>query len=760
MRLLPSVSAGLLAFALGASAMAAPTAGPISVSRRFTATPAALEPAARSALREVVGPGLAAASFAPSRTIALRTGERVLKLAQTHQGLPVVQRGAAITFGADGVARHVSAWIEDDLPASVIPGVSVDVAAAVAAKRARLPADASRAELVIWPSADASKLAWVVAPESIPGVPYAPVVVVDALSGEVIVHFNTALHLNQAKVYPSNPKKSPALVEVTLPVGAGEGTLQNELISSRNCIDQKNTKTLQGITVHVCDLLQTATPDASGDYLQAPGADKDPEDAFAEVSMFHHATRAYEYFRTFDDKLDINAGQPLTTVSNLRIPQGFDTFDLAKLGNVDLPLVPFQNAFFAPSDPLFQTVFGLSGGTMWFGQGPFKDYSYDGDVVYHELTHAVVNATLKLVGTPHMDKYGTSMSPGSINEALADFFSSALTGDGDCGEYAVQDFSPALDAIRKLDNSDACPKDVGGEVHQDSTLFSGALWGVRKSLDAGKQAQFDAAVFSAMNSSATGDLGYEDMAKLLREALVASPLGKPVADALDAAFTAHGVLPECSRVMEHKGAPLTGPAALQGLWFAPGTQTTGATKDGWTPGVVQVHAALLPGATKLTVDLRKVDIGGGGGIFGGGGTPFKPKVLVLFGAAPITFTYKPLKAPADLLVVDPVASDNDYTVDVPVPPGATDVHVMIASAGQADGAYTTLDLTTDAVSSSSSSSSSGSTSSSSSSSGSAGETSEEGGCGCAVPGDETAPRGALAAALAALGLMLSRRRRR
>ena len=39
---------------------------------------------------------------------------------------------------------------------------------------------------------------------------------------------------------------------------------------------------------------------------------------------------------------------------------------------------------------IFQTLYGFNAGAMWFGQGPTHDYSYDGDVVYHEFTHAVV----------------------------------------------------------------------------------------------------------------------------------------------------------------------------------------------------------------------------------------------------------------------------------------------------------------------------------------------------------------------------------
>src|SRR5262249_62412879 len=114
----------------------------------------------------------------------------------------------------------------------------------------------------------------------------------------------------------------------------------------------------------------------------------------------------------------------------------------------------------------------------------------------------------------------------------------------------------------------------------------GSFWGVRKTLQPAQQAQFDAAVFQAMNSSPTGDLSYEDFGKLVITAITGSPLGKTVADALTAAFTARGLWPKCTRIIESKsGEKLNGPKDLQNLWFAPGTLTTGATTAaGSTPG--------------------------------------------------------------------------------------------------------------------------------------------------------------------------------
>lgn len=754
MRFLTSLSAGISTLVIGGAALGA-TPGLVQTSGNFTklSAHATAEDAARAAVLAAT-PGALGADLGRAKETVLSSGRRVIKLRQAHMGVPVVQRGATVTFESDGSARRVVAHIEGDLPASVTPSVAPAKAAEIAKKRAGLAADASHAALAIWPTGDGNKLTWVVAPPAIPGTPYVPVVVVDATSGAVILAYNAAKMLNQAQVFPSNPLKSPALINVTLPVDAGKTTLENTLVQSKNCIDNKTVKNLFGFAVHVCDLEQKAVADANGDFLIAPGANNEPEDAFSEVSMFYHANRAYDFFRAFSPALNVNNGAPLPTVSNLRVPQGFDTLDPTKLGDPNLPLAPFQNAFFAPSNPIFSQVFGLNGAAMWFGQGPVNDYSYDGDVVYHEFTHAVVEATLQLVGTPHMDKFGASYSPGGMNEGLADYFSSALTGDPDVGEYASQDFFPGSTAIRTLDNQDSCPKDIGGEVHQDSTLFSGALWDVRKTLDAAKQAQLDEAIFAAMNSSATGDLGFEDFANMIIDAVTASPLGATVATALTNAFTAHGVLPQCTRILEFTSGTLNGPKALSNLWFAPGTQTTGAAQTGWTPGVVQFHHKMPENTVKLNASFTKVNISSGG--FGMGGTPFAPKVLVRFSPDPIEFTYKPLKTTDDVIVVDPAAAGSTFTASVDVPQGATDAYVMIVSAGETDGAYKAFTIATE-QSMGSSSSSTGAGGGGGSGGGGGGE---DGGCGCAVPGGEPISGAALLGAIAALGLAASRRRRR
>jgi hypothetical protein len=344
---LTCLAAGLISLSLGGQALAA-TSGFVSRAGRFQVGGASLEAAAKRLANEQL-PQASSLGFGEGRVVALQSGERVVKLPQMHQGLRVVDRGVAVTFAADGAGRLVAASLEDDLPSSIVPSISAADAALIAQQRTGLPSDPSRALLAIWPTPDGARLAWGVDSAALPGVPYLPVVVVDAQSGEILFHTNTVESLNQANVFPSNPVKSPDLIPATLPVGEGKVTLENTLVQSLTCIDKKSLVSIPGfpIKIHSCDVLPIAAPDANGDYLIPPAGDKEPEDSFSEVSMFYHVNRAYDYFRAFDPKLDVNGGMPIPTVSNLRLPDGYQTQDPVKLSNPDLPWSPSR----MPSSP-------------------------------------------------------------------------------------------------------------------------------------------------------------------------------------------------------------------------------------------------------------------------------------------------------------------------------------------------------------------------------------------------------------------------
>lgn len=788
MRFLSSFSASLLLLAASGSAFAA--SAPRSFVEVGSFSPASVKPLAvdadasslEVASRLVIGdraPWSSKLSLGPSRLSSLSDGRRIVKLAQMHKGLPVLHRGATVSFGADGVAHVVAAKLTEELPEDVTPAVAVADAAQTATKISGVEMAPESGKLVIWPSADGNVLAWHFYSPALGTIPYAPAVVVDAKTGELIVRYNAAVSVHQAQVYPTNPVKSPQLQTVTLPLPDGATTLSNPLIKAANCIDKKTTKSIMGFSIHTCELLQTAVADPNTlDFNVPPGGDTDAEDPFAELHIFTHTQKAYDFFHIFDPSFKVQAA-PLDAVANLRVPQGLDTFDLAKMGNVNLPLAPFQNAFFSPGgagDP-FSLIFGLSGASMMFGQGPLRDYSYDGDVIYHEFTHAVVNATIALVATPHNDAHGVSVSPGAMNEGLADYFSSALAGDPDVGEYASKDIDPSLTAIRSLANPDSCPGSIGVEVHQDATLFSGALWDVRKGLPAAKQAEFDLAVFAAMNAAPSGDLGYEDFAKVIgAQVETSAALGAPVKMALDQAFTKRGVLPQCTRILDYQGSTMVGPMPIQtqgggslGVWLSLGTASVnvGTNKLGYAAGGTQIKITLPANTDSLSIDFQAAATGGGG--FGGGGT-FTPKAIVRFGADPIQFTYGPFATTPDVVALDTTGGGQGlaaYSATTPVAPGTTTAYVMIVNGGDADGLFTNINFTTTQSAGSGSGGSGqggeggagvGGSGTGANSAGPAVE--DAGGCGCAVPGDSNVPAGASIAALAGLVGLLSRRRRK
>jgi hypothetical protein len=78
-------------------------------------------------------------------------------------------------------------------------------------------------------------------------------------------------------------------------------------------------------------------------------------------------------------------------------------------------LPPLDNAFFA-SAGTFQSD-DLSAGIMAFGQGTVVDYAYDGDVVFHELGHAVKFGATPLSHVPVRDAYAVDPSPAGCTRA-------------------------------------------------------------------------------------------------------------------------------------------------------------------------------------------------------------------------------------------------------------------------------------------------------------------------------------------------------
>lgn len=652
-----------------------------------------------TALLLTLGSRDARAELVPLSVDRFGDGETIVRYAQTHQGLPVIGAGSMTRFSKTGRPLVT----KDAIPAS-LPSIAPTLTPADAGKIAG--AAAKDAHLVIWPTYErGARLAYAVVPRMPAGIPRAPRIIVDAQTGEVLEARDTIVYADKAKVYPTNPTKSPTVATETFSIPPTGQFLSNPFLESHNCIDKKSVKDVVfsgfNLTVHVCDLEQVAKADANGDFLyeptDVPNSAASKSDPFSEVSIYHHASKAYAFFRELqgDPDAKVVVDKPLRLIANLQLPKGILQGDVTSAANPNLPLETFQNAFYAPAanglGAVFAQLYGFESGALWFGQGPKRDYAYDGDVVYHELTHAVVEDTLGL-GAWHIDENGAIDAPGAMNEGLADYFSSAITGDPDVGEYAASDFGSTTGVIRTLKNTDGCTN-VIGEVHADSTLFSGGLWEARQSLPEGDRALFDKSIYKAMRANpGKADVGFDDVAKLFLAVLKTDfPEGEK---ALAGTMKTRGVLlasgKGCDRVVSYEGKAVDSPEPRLGF-VAPGKQSLGVSFV--APGIIQIKAKTPEGATKVKVSFTS-RAGGGGpqSALGGQGKPYAPVVLLKVGSA-IKWSPESSKGHDAEQKINGEPATGESVAIFELAEGETrDVYVQIANSGDSDGAYDNVAL--------------------------------------------------------------------
>jgi hypothetical protein len=359
-------------------------------------------------------------------------------------------------------------------------------------------------------------------------------VYVDASDGKFLFKRPNVVFLNQAKVYDPNPgfAMDAALSDVVLgdfvdDTHATEKTLNGVRIITKNCAGGGAPKDLfeHGGTLYrgpLCEMVFTTQADSNGDFPAQPmdpaecvnlaqsGTQEDLDacfeknayDEFAELMMYYHANKIYDYFRGMGfSELVVS---PIVAGVNLKIPNFYDLFyggancepGKDEFGN-DITIctttrfMPFDNAMFMPFDPndpnaqQYGEFFGVDQDAILFGQGTYIDFAYDGDVVYHEFTHAVIQ-TVTDNQMLDFDEYGLVIEVGAVNEGMADYFSAAITDDAKTGNYArhadpsEDSLTMSPDAIRDIGIKVKCLADTWGEVHQDGLVISNAAWEARK----------------------------------------------------------------------------------------------------------------------------------------------------------------------------------------------------------------------------------------------------------------------------------------
>jgi hypothetical protein len=582
--------------------------------------------------------GVDPAELQPTRERALPGGGALVVLERRAGGVRVVGGGAVVRVDGAGQVRW-AATAARPLP----PGFDLTPAlpAALAVQRARaaaITAGDARSELVVWwPDAAPPRLAWIVetAGDARALVP-ATRIVIDARRGRVIALEPMVAETGQATVFEVSPSVTPMPLQVDLSPALDPGAtfLDSADFQGFSCIDD-GTCIMVNVNgtptpIHACGFTRRAAVDPmTGDFLYTrPMADTDQTDPFAEVQIFYHSTRAIAFFRALG--LTDLSQKPMRAVANVLIADYADLAGAICSGDPPAPpageaLVPLQNAAFFRAAPM-----GLfpPEDMMIFGQGKKVDFAYDGDVVYHELGHALHFAVAPEYGRAVRDARGLDLTPHGTYEGYADYFAFALTEDPELGEYTGIEFNAPIGAgLRTATNSKRCPDDLWGEEHQDGEPWVGALWDVRTALAPGDRPAFDAAVFTVVSALGAGDTPIGDTPALLALE-VEMRLGAAARTLVEQKLAARG-WDDC----DDRVVPIA-PDARRDLLFVRGSNYLGEQTQ--VPTIVQFRIEVASPSQAITVSWQ--NSGPLGGLIPQ--VPVPPEVTLLVKRdTPITWTW-------------------------------------------------------------------------------------------------------------------------
>jgi len=110
---------------------------------------------------------------------------------------------------------------------------------------------------------------------------------------------------------------------------------------------------------------------------------------------------------------------------------------------------------------------------LFFGRGNRADnFALYADIIYHEFGHSVTGVIYRAANLPYEGESG------ALNEGWSDYFSCSFTDEPFMGEGGL--FGNGY--IRNVNNNLIYPRDIRGEVHDDSRIISAAMWHTRQVL--------------------------------------------------------------------------------------------------------------------------------------------------------------------------------------------------------------------------------------------------------------------------------------
>lgn len=237
-------------------------------------------------------------------------------------------------------------------------------------------------------------------------------------------------------------------------------TLSGPRVVARNCQGQGSSTSC----------LPRAMPNTSGDFDFQPNLTTSTTDPFGEVMVYYQADR----FSSWVDALS----PPFQSAG------GLGTVDVfTNVGN-------YEGGFFMSSGPFNRLGVRL-------GQ-QLADWSYDADILHHELGHGVVHRTSQF-SFYSRDSLGVNADPGGLNEGTADYLALSFKGSPQLGEHVAsrvfegggeidRPYVRTVEADRKCQiSSISAATNVAlggriGQVHGDGIIWATFMWKLRERL--------------------------------------------------------------------------------------------------------------------------------------------------------------------------------------------------------------------------------------------------------------------------------------
>ncbi|MHB9155203.1 MAG: hypothetical protein ACYC5N_05845 [Endomicrobiales bacterium] len=403
------------------------------------------EQAARSFLKKNQAfLGVDTAGIAVEKILSAR-GKNHLRYRQAYRGVRVENAETTVHLSPDNEVIAVYSRYRPGIDLDVTPAVSGEAAFIAVKKRMGLSQDPARRkppELVILPRAGAYTLCWKV--RFFTSDPLGSWVhYVDAKTGEIVAGFNDLRFAVSgtvtAQVFPKY----------------GSDTLRVEAVPGEYVCVNGSTVTTNARGEYSAAGAGAVTSSLQGPWVKAVNEDYPsvsyagavsawtwqyaPQDThFDEVQLFFHLNFIHDYFK---ETLGLGA-------------MDYQMTGTAHAGS------QYNNAYYDPDD-----------GNVYFGDGDgssFLPFSREAGIIYHEYTHGVQDHLY------YLEYLGQS---GAMMEAWSDYFGASIFDEPRVGAYVSLGVP-----FRNLDNAARYPEDLAGEVHDDSVIFSGALWDMRKAL--------------------------------------------------------------------------------------------------------------------------------------------------------------------------------------------------------------------------------------------------------------------------------------